>query len=450
MRGADPSLPPAPPLPRLLQAALFWRLKIPFFSWCRRRLGDRFTIWAPPFGPLVCLADPRDIKQVFTGDPGVLHVGEAYGELFKPVMGEHSTFALDGDEHLARRKLLLPAFHGEALARARAAIEDVALREVDSWGVGRRIRLAGAMERIALEVVFRVVFGVADPARIDALRARLEPVITPGLLAQLGWVMPPLRRLGPIRRYLDAVAAADDVLLDEIAARRAAPDVARRADVLSLLIAARHDDGRALSDRELRDELVTLLIAGHETAAMGLAWAFERLLRHPAVLARLLSELRGGGEEYLDAVVKETLRVRPVIMDAARRLTADAEIAGHRLPAGTAVATAIAGVQLSDSQYERPAEFRPERFLAKPPPSYAWIPFGGGTRRCVGAPLAMVEMKTVLRTVLARVELAAPRARSERARVKHITLVPARGAEALVVRRLDGGGLASRSPAPVG
>ena len=432
MSAATRALPPRPPVPRLLQPVLFWRFKIPFFAWCRRRCGDRFTIWAPPFGDLVCLADPADIKQVYTADPDLVSVSTAYGELFKPVMGERSLFLLDGREHLERRKLLLPAFHGEALQRSRDLIGEIAAAEVASWPVGRRVRLAGAMERIALDVVFRAVFGVDDPARLEELRRRLSPVITPGLITQAAWVLPVLKRFGPAKRYLDTVAAADELLHGEIRRRRADPELATRLDVLSMLIRG------GMTDAELRDELVTLLIAGHETTAMGLAWTFERLLRHPAALERLRAELheQPGGGPYLDAVVKEALRVRPVIMDGARRLTADADIAGHRLPKGTAVATAIAAVQHHEGHWDDPLAFRPERFLDGAPAPYTWIPFGGGTRRCVGAALATVEMKVVIETVLTSVELTAPRPRGERGKLKHITLVPARGAQAVVTRRL--------------
>jgi cytochrome P450 len=285
------------------------------------------------------------------------------------------------------------------------------------------------MQAITLEVILRAVFGVRDGERMDLFRARIPRLGE--LSSPLDWLPFMQRDLGgitPAARFRKAVAAVDELIYAEIAERRALdPDASEeRDDVLTLLLGARHEDGSPMSEVELRDELMTLLTAGHETTATGLSWAFERLLRNPPVLERLTQSL--DDDEYLDAVVKETLRVRPVVVDVARQLQRDVELGGWRLPAGTLVLPAIAAVHVRPDLYPSPQEFRPERWLGGSAESYAWIPFGGGVRRCIGASFAQVEMRVVLREVLRRVEPAPTRARSERQRAKHITLVPHRGA----------------------
>jgi cytochrome P450 len=240
--------------------------------------------------------------------------------------------------------------------------------------------------------------------------------------------------LTPAARFRKAVAAVDELIYAEVAERRAIGDAADRDDVLTLLLSARHEDGSPMSDVELRDELMTLLTAGHETTATGLSWAFERLLRTPAVMERTLESL--DDDDYLDAVVKETLRVRPVIVDVARKLTRETEVAGWTLPAGTLVLPAIAAIHMRPDLYPSPREFRPERFLTEGAESYAWIPFGGGVRRCIGASFAQVEMRIVLREVLRRVRLRADSQRAERPQIRHVTVVPARGCRVVVEERV--------------
>jgi len=280
------------------------------------------------------------------------------------------------------------------------------------------------------------VFGVRDDARMQLFRERIPPLGETTNV--LNWIPPFDRDLGgitPAARFRKALAAVDELIYAEIADRRAALDGAERDDVLSLLLRARHEDGSAMTDTELRDELMTLLTAGHETTATGLAWAFERLMRTPRVMERLTTSL--DDDDYVDAVVKETLRARPVIVDVARKLTRETEIAGWRLPAGTLVLPAIAVLHKRPDLYESPDEFRPERWLEEDgPESYAWIPFGGGVRRCIGASFAQVEMRTVLREVLRRVRLRAPSSRPERGVIRHVTVVPGRGARAVVEQRL--------------
>jgi cytochrome P450 len=308
-------------------------------------------------------------------------------------------------------------------------------REVASWPVGKEIALRPRMQAITLEVILRAVFGVREGERMDRFRERIPPLgETTSVLNWLPFFERDLGGITPAARFRRALAAVDELIYAEIADRKASPDDDQRDDVLSLLLRARHEDGSAMTDTELRDELMTLLTAGHETTATGLAWAFERLLRTPRVLERLTASL--DDDDYVDAVVKETLRVRPVIVDVARKLTRDTQVGAWRLPAGTMVLPAIAAIHARPDLYPSPEEFRPERFLEAETESYAWIPFGGGVRRCIGASFAQVEMRVVLREVLRRVRLRADSRRPERPQVRHVTVVPSRGCRVVVEERL--------------
>ena len=422
----DRSQPPEPRLPKLVQFLLIWYRPIPFLHWCERRLGKCFAVHAPPFGRLVYLADPADIKRVFTGDPAQFHAGDANAFVMEPILGKHSLLVLDEEEHLSERKLLLPHFHGESVRRYADTMASIAAAEVETWKADSWVAMRPAMQRIGLETILRVVIGVSNPERLARLRRLLPRVsgVTP--VNQAMWTWPWLGRFGPWKRYKRTLAEADEVLYEEIAARREYPS---GDSILSLLVA-----NTSLTDAQLRDELMTLLLAGHETTATGLAWAFERLVRHPGALARVAS----GDDAYLDAVVKETLRVRPVIADVVRSVTSEAEVAGYHMPKGTLLLPAVALVQRSPDHYgDDSLDFRPERFLDGSPPPYSWIPFGGGVRRCIGAAFATLEMKVVLREVLARVELGAPpRGADEGTRVSGIMLLPARGGQVVVRRRL--------------
>src|SRR5215208_5574965 len=305
-------------------------------------------------------------------------------------------------------------------------------REVAGWPVGRAFELRPRMQAITLEVILRAVFGVRDGERMDRFRERIPRLAdTTSVLSWLPLMDRDLGGLSPAARFRRALAAVDELIYAEIAARR---DSEPGEDVLSLLLSARHEDGSPMSDVELRDELMTLLTPGHETTATGLSWAFERLLRTPRVLARVVDSL--DDDDYLDAVVKETLRVRPVIVDVARKLTRDVSIGGWQLPAGIMVLPAIAAVHMRPDLYPSPEEFRPERFLDEGAESYSWIPFGGGVRRCIGASFAQVEMRVVLREVLRRVRLRADSPRPERPQVRHVTVVPSRGCRVVVEERL--------------
>jgi cytochrome P450 family 135 len=402
-----------------------------------RRYGDVFSSRFPIFGRVVYVADPALVKEVFAGDPATFHAGEANSLALGDALGEHSLLTLDEDRHLSQRKLLLPPFHGESVRRYVDVMAEATEREVATWPVGKEIELRPRMQAITLDVILRAVFGVRDDERMNLFRRRIPPLGE--ATSVLNWLPFMDRDLGgmtPAARFRKALAAVDELIYAEIADRRAAAGDAEADgdDVLSLLLRARHDDGSPMTDAELRDELMTLLTAGHETTATGLAWAFERLLRTPTVLDQLIASL--DDDDYVDAVVKETLRVRPVIVDVARKLTRDTEVAGWRLPAGTLVLPAIAVLHMRPDLYDRPAEFRPERWLEGSPESYAWIPFGGGVRRCIGASFAQIEMRTVLREVLRRVRLRAPSRRPERGVIRHVTVVPGRGARALVTQEL--------------
>ena len=430
-----PGLPPGPAYPRALQT-LGWVLRPgPFMERCRDRYGDSFTLTIAQEGTWVFVSHPDAVKQVFTGDPRVLHAGEG-NQILRPVLGDNSVLLLDEGLHMAQRKLLLPPFHGERMQRYEGLIGEIAGREVERWPRGA-VRLWPRIQAITLEVIMRAVFGVHEAERLDRLRAALRETLDwttqPARMAMMVVLGP--RRVGSRRLLGRALDPVNELLLDEIGRRRDDPTVRERDDVLSMLVQARHEDGWPMSDAEVRDELMTLLVAGHETTATALAWAIERLLRHPEKLERLREELAAGEDAYLDAVVKETLRLRPVIALVARRLTEEMEIGGHLLPAGVTVVPCIYLVHRRPDVYPEPRRFLPERFLEASPGTYTWIPFGGGVRRCIGARFAELEMKAVLRTIVASADLRAVDPSPERVRRRAITLAPGRGAEAVVSSR---------------
>lgn len=428
-------LPPGPRAPGALNAVYFTRDPVGFLERQHRRYGDAFSINFPGFGRMAYFAHPDTVKQIFTGDPGALHAGEANGRVLEPALGKFSLLTLDEDDHLRQRKLLLPPFHGERVRRYGELIAGIAEREIESWPLGQPFALRPRMQSITLDVILRAVFGVRGEDRLARFRATL-----PQLTEASGIVMwlPFMRRnfgpWSPWARFVRMRRAVDELVYEEIRLRRADPDASQRDDVLSLLLQARHEDGSPMSDLELRDELITLLTAGHETSATALAWSVERLLRNPQALERLVSD--PDDDAYLEAVVKETLRVRPIVIDVARVAKRDVEIGEWRIPAGTIVVPAIALVQLRPDLYPEPRAFRPERFLEDQPAAYSWIPFGGGVRRCIGAAFAQLEIKTVLRTVLARTRLSAPDPAPERQLSRHVTLVPSKDALVRVDERV--------------
>ena len=430
------ALPPGPRLPRTVQT-LGWVLRPgPFMDRCRSRYGDVFTISIRNEGTWVFLTDPDDVKLAFTGDPRLLRAGEA-NFILRPVLGGHSVLVLDEPEHMIERKLMLPPFHGARMQRYGELMADVTREEIDRWPAGRPFALRPRMQAITLEVIMRAVFGLTEADGVSGLRERLRHLLTwvtdPRQLAYLAVLGP--GRIQANRTFRQMIDPVDEAVLNVIRARRQAPDLDSRDDILSMLLLARYEDGEPMSDEALRDELITLLVAGHETTATSLAWAFERLVRHPEMLARLRDEAAAGEDGYVDAVIKETLRLRPVLPIVLRRLAEPIEFGGHLIPAGVSVAPCIYLMHHREDVYPEPGRFRPERFLEQPAGTYTWIPFGGGVRRCLGASFAMFEMKQVLETVVAHADLTPAEPASERVRRRAITLVPSREAEVVLHRR---------------
>ena len=427
------TLPPGPTASLTAQTVQFWRRPEPYLHAARARYGDVFTARVLPAGAVVFVADSELVKRIFTAPTDLFHAGEG-NAILEPVMGPKSILLLDEDEHLRRRKLMLPAFHGDAVRRLVQTMRELTAAEVDRWPVGEPFALLPRTNALTLEIILRTVFGVAEGERLDRLRALMPRVTHIPLWLMAMWVRPQLGALPPWRGFKALLAQVDALLLDEIAARRRVPDLDERPDVLSMLVRARDADGGSLDDGELRDQLMTLLLAGHETTATGLAWTFERVLRDPAVDERLQAAVRDGDDAYLDAVVKEVLRVRPVIDRVGRRTTRATEIGGHRIPARTQVAPAIGLIGLDPDHHPDPFAFRPERWLGDDAPSgYTWLPFGGGTRRCLGATFAQTEMREVIRGVVERTRLRAERPAPERQLGRHITLAPQRGARVVRV-----------------
>jgi cytochrome P450 len=426
-------LPPGPRLPAAFQTLRWGVRPMRFMETCRRRYGDVFTIRILPGGTWVFLSHPDHVKQVFTGDPKVFHAGEG-NEILLPLVGDHSLLLLDEEPHMRHRKLLLPPFHGKRMERYGELMREVAAREVASWPRGEPLELQPRMQAVTLEVILRAVFGFEEGARLDELRASIKALIgdvmDPAAAVLIALLGP--RRFRRVPKVRSILAPSNELIYAEIARRREAADLEEREDILSLMLQARYEDGQAMTDAELRDELITLLIAGHETTATALSWALERLVRHPDKLERLRDEARAGETAYLDAVTKETLRLRPVLPAVARQLTEPVEIGGYRLPTGVRVAPCIYLVHRRDDVYPRPYEFRPERFLEQPAGTYTWIPFGGGVRRCLGASFALFEMQQVLAAIVSRFDLAAAAPESERVRRRQIVLAPSRGGEVVV------------------
>jgi cytochrome P450 len=446
--------PPGSRAPGVVQLLRYARDPLGFLADQQRRYGDIFAVRFPYFGRIVYVAQPDLVKALFTGDPSVFHAGEANATVLEPAVGPNSVLTLDDGPHMRQRKLLLPPFHGERVERYGELIAEITRREMESWPVGEPFSMRPHTQRITLAVIMRAVFGVHDESRLQRFELLIDDFARRvGVIASV----PPLRRnLGPLSpwgRFVRSRRALDAFIYEEIALRRAEPEHEERDDVLSLLLGARDEDGEPMSDRELRDEMVTVLGAGHETTATGLAWAVERLTHNPGVLAKLRRSLEAGEEEYLGAVVKETLRSRPVIVDVGRKLTAPATIGGYDLEAGSFVLAAIAALHYREDVFPAPDEFRPERFVEGKADNYAWIPFGGGVRRCIGAAFAEYEMRTILREFVERADLRAAEQAPERVKIRNITLVPAKGARVRLTQRISACSVARvqstpRSPRP--
>jgi cytochrome P450 len=422
------TLPPGPRLPRAIQTFGFIFGGVRFLEACRRRYGDVVTMGTLFDSKFVMVFDPAAVKEVFRGSSARLHAGEA-NALLGPILGERSVLLLDEGEHLRHRRLMLPPFHGQRMRVFADEMRDAADQEIDAWPVGESFQLLPSMQSLTLRVIMRAVFGFEQGPAENELRRRLREMIEPVARPRGLLLMTLLGRLGSGRgeaaRFEERRRAVDELLYEEIARRRAAPDLAERTDVFSALLLAEDEEGERLSDREVRDELVTLLLAGHETTATGLAWTFDLLLHTPAVHERAAE----GDDEYLDAVVKESLRLRPVIPGVGRVVRGQPfALNGYEIPVGVEINPSIRVIHRRADLYPEPAAFRPDRFVGPDAPdTYTWIPFGGGTRRCLGASFALVEMRVVLQRVLERCVLRAADPAVDEVSFRGITLAPKTG-----------------------
>jgi cytochrome P450 family 135 len=421
-------MPPGPPLPRAIQTAGFMLAGPRFLEACRRRYGNAVTFGTLFDNQFVMVFDPALVKQVFQGSPERLHAGEA-NAMLGPIVGARSVLLLDGAEHIRHRRLLLPTFHGKRMQAYADVMRDSADQEIDGWPVGEPFAMLPSMQALTLRVILRAVFGFEPGPAEDRLQARLRAMIEPMSRPRGLMLLMMLTRFGgdraAMRRFDDNRRAVDELLFAEIARRREDPELEGRDDVFSALLLAEDEDGERLSDQEVRDELVTLLLAGHETTATGLAWTFDLLLHDPGVHRRA-----GEGDvEYLDAVVKETLRIRPVIPGVGRVVRGEPiELNGYVIPPGVEINPSIRMIHRRGDLYPDPQSFRPERFLgADAPDTYTWIPFGGGTRRCLGASFAQMEMRIVLRRVLERCALRPGDPKLEEVQFRGVTQAPRNG-----------------------
>ncbi|HET8961859.1 cytochrome P450 [Nocardioides sp.] len=425
-------LPPGPRWPSLAQSAGLLRFRHRFVPWAHRRYGDTFTVRMLPAGrPLVLFTRPEHVKEIFAGDPEVFHAGKG-NAILGPIMGEHSLLLQDSREHQRARKLLMPAFNGHALRTYESLVTELAQAEVARWQPGEEFRSLDRMNALTLEVILRVVFGVTDEQRLAELRPRVRRTVDVNPAILLAWGWPSLQKVGPWKRTVQNQRELDRLMYAEIAERREAPDLADRTDVLSRLILAQEGDD-ALTDQELRDQLVTLLLAGHETTASALAWTLYEVGRDEEQLRRAREAATGGDDAWLEAVLKESMRLHPVIAMVVRTLMEPATVGGLDLPAGTTVGPSILIAHARADNHPDPEAFRPERFLGQNPPTNTWIPFGGGVRRCIGAGFSLMEGVAILREVLAAYDVRS--LADEAARVRNITSVPRDGARVRVTAR---------------
>jgi len=417
------------------------RFRHQFIPAMHKRYGDVFTIRiVPKSAPLVLFTRPEDTKEIFSGDPEVFHAGKG-NAILGPVMGEHSLLLLDSTEHRRARKLLMPAFNGAALRRYESVVSQLARDEVATWTDGVAFRSLERMNALTLEVILRVVFGVTDQARLAELRPLVNKTVDVNPVILLGWGYPFLQRFGPWKRTVDNQRALDKVMYAEIAERRQVSDLDERTDVLSQLLAVGSTDEDGLSDAELRDQLVTLLLAGHETTATALSWTLYELGRDPAQMDAARTAAEAGDHDYLEAVMKEAMRLHPVIPMVVRQLMAPATIGDRELPEGVTVGPSIIVSHARSENFPDPTRFRPARFLEGTVAANTWIPFGGGVRRCIGAGFSLMEGVAVLREVLGRYDVALPGDALDVPMVRNITSVPRHGARIVVHPRADSPGL---------
>ena len=422
-------LPPGPTWPAMVQTLALFRFRHSFHPWLRRTYGETYTVRLVPGGrPLVMFTRPEHIKEIFAGDPEVFHAGKG-NSILGPVMGEHSLLLQDSTEHKRARKLLMPAFNGHALRDYRTLVSELARDEVAHWPQGRRLRSLDRMNTLTLEVILRVVFGVTDEQRLAELRPRVNTTvdINPAIMLSGGY--PWLGRFGPWKAFIDNQLELDRLMYAEIRERRTASDLADRTDVLSRLIREGGQGEDRLSDVELRDQLVTLLLAGHETTAAALSWALYELGRSPELQRRTQAAADADdadADAWLEAVMKESMRLHPIIPMVVRTLMKPMTIGGIDLPRGATVGPSIVVVHGSADNYDEPERFDPERFLGQNPPTNTWIPFGGGVRRCIGAGFSLMEGVAVLREVFRahHVETVG----TDEPLVRNITSVPRYGA----------------------
>jgi cytochrome P450 len=429
-------LPPEPPQSPLMQTLAWIYRPLAFMAQNRERIGGAFSVHFVGFErPMVLISDPAAVKALYTERRNGLPPGRSFS--LEPILGARSVLLLEGEEHIARRRLMLPAFHGERMRSYESVVEEIVTTEIDSWPLDREFPIHTRMQAVTLEVILRAVFGVTEGPRLDRLRLLLRDLLVETGSARLQLTSLVARRRGrdPLAAVRARLAQVDEALFAEIAEHRLRPDLADRDDILSMLMTARFEDNSEMDDKELRDQLMTLLLAGHETTATALAWTFDLLLGHPAELARLRDSLEAGEDGYLKATIAESLRLRPVIPLAGRRLAEDLVTDDLDLPAGTDVTAAIWLTHTDPDLYPEPFAFRPERFLDQAPDTYAWIPYGGGVRRCLGAAFAEFEMRIVLREVLTRVSLRKADPRPERTGRRNITFSPRAGTPVVVESR---------------
>jgi cytochrome P450 len=428
------TLPAGPRTPVLLQTIGWWSRPTVYVERLRDRYGKRFTMRLLGQPPFVVLSDPDDLREVFTAPPEVLHPGEG-ARLLEPIVGANSVILLDEGPHLEQRRLLLPAFHGERMQRLTGLMAELTERELDGWAVDEPIALHPRLQALTMEIILRAVFGLDEGARLDRLRDKLTAILSFGdspvsLLPQAQRLLSGRGRFGRFERDRAVVDRELYALMEE---RRRDPG--DRDDVLAMLLAATHADGSPMSDEEIRDELLTALVAGHETTASSLAFAFEQLARAPHVQERLAADADG---RYLEVTINEVLRLRPVLPNAEPRLVKEeVTIGGHTYPPGAVLILAAALVHTDPDIYPEPHAFRPERFLDAKPGTYTWIPFGGGRRRCLGASFALLEMRLVLRAAAERFTVH-PAGPLKRTRRRMITITPGDGARVRLARRPAG------------
>ncbi len=427
--------PPSVPLPKPVQTMRFLVRPISFLEHWRHKLGETFaaSLYGP--GEVIFVSDAGDLKALFGRDRQNT-IAPGRNIVLRPLLGEGSLLRQEGEEHLRRRKLMLPPFHGERMRAYEDMIEEATESATAEWREGEAFPLHPTMQAITLEVILRAVFGLEEGKRHDELSEGLTEILSAtGSPKAVGLLFPVARNSPPYRRLAGLIERVDGLLASQISERRADPSLAERDDILSMLIQARFEDGTEMSDEEVRDQLMTLLLAGHETTATALAWAFDLLFRRPDAFERLVAEVRSSDSHaYLDAVISETLRVRPVVPFTGRELREPTVLDGFELEPGQIVLAAIWLTHTRPDLYPEPFAFRPERFLDGAVETYSWVPFGGGTRRCIGAAFAQMEMRVALKTIIRGFDLRAATTDPERPIRRNVTMSPAKGTPAIAAR----------------